>query len=228
MALFGDNQLSKDQQRNVTLAQIGGGVTGLGVGALAAKGADAFHEKKLLERGLTQSRDKEIAAGNWETLMALYKGELSLEDLPLGKKDYFTKDLQENADDLAYYAKNPMEFRKALEQLNAGRVQPIAPDQSPSLLDFVFNKGKNLVDLRPDNVVPLFEGANEHKLLTPHPIQSPKRGLLMGGAGLAGMAGAGSLLQHQYHKQNEREQPEKDLQKLEELLLALKTKRGSL
>lgn len=226
MSLFGnnDNPLTKEQQTKVTLAELGGGAVGAGLGALGGKVMNAANEKKTLIDGLAATKDKEVAEGNWRTLLSLQKGEITLEDLPVDQRKFFAKQLQENAGDLTYMANNYKGEKDLMNELRRGKVEPLFPDQKPSLMNLLFQKAPQTVDLTKDNVEPLFRGANEHKMEIPHKYTAPKSPLLTGGLGIAGMMGAGYALKKHYANQNEGTHNEDDLQRLQNMLNALQNR----
>lgn len=214
MSLFNNEKLSTEQDVKTNLAQLAGGAVGAGLGFLAGIPLSARHENKLLDEAVKASRDKEIAEKNWNILLKLKKGNVTLDDLDFGERDFFAKQLEENAEDLDYLIKNPQEAKRSMDDLRSGKVQPLFGKDTPKR--GLFQRGGVGVDLRPSNVVPLFK--DENKLLFPHKVQHPRTKSLAPLLGLAGAYGAGHLATKHYMKANEEKYREEELQKFKEML----------
>lgn len=167
----GSSEYTEKENRNITLAELGGGGIGAGAGLLASFPMDAMYQKKLVERSKQLNMDKEIAKRNWETLLQLYKGTLSLKDLPESQRDFFARQLEENADDLKHLSRNPLEAKKSLQEITHGIVEPFTGADKPKM------KGR-----------------------FPYKVRSPLSPALPGAIGLAGMIGAGAGLRKLYDK----------------------------
>lgn len=214
MSLFDNKKLSTEQDVKVNLAHLAGGAAGAGLGYLASIPMTAHHENQLVQEGLKLTRDKEISEKNWNILVELKKGNITLEDMPISQRDFFAKQLEENAEDLDYLIKNPQELKRSMADLKGGKVQQLFGSETPK--KGLFQRGGGGVDLRPSNVVPLFQ--DESKLLFPHKVQYPKTKALAPLLGLVGAYGAGHLATQHYMKENEELYREEDLKKFKEMM----------
>jgi hypothetical protein len=214
MGIFDKKELDTKQDMKVNLAQLAGGVAGTGAGLLGIRMANGMNERQLLENAKQSTSDKEIAEKNWRILLDLKKGNIQLEDLPIGQREFFSKQLIENAEDLDFLIKDTREEKAALNALGGGKVVPLFGEETPK--PNLFQRKPTQVDLTPSNVVPLFE--NESKLLFPHRIQNPKAAVLPGLLGIGGAMVAGSLLTKRYMNDNEEAKKEAELKKFKEML----------
>lgn len=132
MGLFGNESsgsFKEDVQKD--LAQIGG----LGAGVLAGKASaipiDAHYQKKLLNQGLEKSEQILQSKTDWDILFKLYKGDLTIDDLPIGQRTYYTNLFKEKKDTLNYFSHRPNEAAGAMEDLARGQIVPLfGKDQS--------------------------------------------------------------------------------------------------
>lgn len=203
MSLFGGSPYSAEQNNRITLAELAGGAVGAGGGYVASRISDERYKNKLLQEGLKTTRDKEIAEKNWKILLDLYKGNMTIEDLPLEKREFYTQQLEENAEDLKHLARNPKEARQSFEELRRGKVEPLFKhEKAPSRPLFP----RSLEEIRRPN---------------PYAIHNPKTRFLPALMGMAGMWGAGSMLRKHYDKTNQEQYSEEDLERLQGMLWAL-------
>lgn len=126
MALFSDDMTpSLQDDVNKGLAQLGAGGAALGAGQLLRYPIDARYQRKLVQKALELNAIKEQSHANWDTMLKLYRGKLSMEDIPEERREFFQKLLKENAADLKYLSQNPYEIKPTLEQFNRGKVIPL-------------------------------------------------------------------------------------------------------
>lgn len=220
LSLFGNDNLDSEQRRKVHLAQLGGGLAGAGAGFLTSKVMDARHEGSLFEAGMDATRDNEKAELQWKRLMDLYLGKITIRDIPIPERDFYSRKLEENKETLEFFRKNPEEFEQSFNDIKGGRLQPLF-GQKPSFKDLLFRKRPSHVDLRGENVVPLFSGEKEALMEIPHSIHNPKAYGLAGTLATMGAVGAGYLTEKKYQKENKGKYDEQDLDKLQQMLQAL-------
>lgn len=223
LSLFGNDNLDSNQNRKVHLAQLGGGLAGAGAGVLAGKVMDAAYEKSLFEAGIDATKDNEKAELQWKRLMDLYLGKITIRDIPIPERDFYSKQLEENKETLENFRKNPAEFEKAFNEVKGGRLQPLF-GQKPSIKDFLLKKRHSHVDLRGENVFPLFSGDKANLMEIPHENRNPKTYGLAGLLAGVGLLGTGYLMERKYEKENERNYNEQDLEKLQKMLQELKAR----
>lgn len=218
LPLSDNNQPNETKQRwQTTLAGIGGAAAGTGVGFLGSKIVDADYQKKMYEQGMRDARDKGIAAKNWETLLDLYDGNVTMNDLPPNKRDFFTKQLEENHEDLAYFRANPEVLKKEMDELKQGATPfSFFGDEKPMLRNFLFKKYPNF---KGTEIVP-----HGVKVQFPHDLHSPNSPRLISGLGLAGMALGAYAMEENHEKNNLGKFSDADLIKLQNMLEALKTR----
>jgi hypothetical protein len=227
VSLFGGDHpgYSKNQKTKITASELGGGAVGAGAGLLTRHALNVNYRNELLDKGNRISRDKELASQNWTVLLDLTRGKISLEDFPSEQRDFYAKKLVENADDLNYFKHNPSEAKKALSELEAGKVQPLfSNQQQPSKLKSFLDSFKRKQVVLGKNVEPLFTGKQEYKMFFPHEIENPQFRAISPFLGMAGMVGTGMLMKRHYDKANQSNQQNNDLEKLHTLLQQLKGK----
>lgn len=129
MALFSDDTTS-ELQDDVTkgLAQLGAGGAAFGAGHLLKYPIDAQYQRKLVQKALELNAIKDQSRENWNIMLKLYTGKLSMNDIPEERREFFQKLLKENADDLKYLSRNPHEVKQTLDQFNHGKVVPLFGD----------------------------------------------------------------------------------------------------
>ena len=127
MGLFSDNQegftLQSDHKKD--LAQLGGMGAGILAGQLGALPFDAIYQKKLLQQGIANTENIRQSQTDWDILFRLYKGQMDIDDLPEEKRSYYTDLLKNKKDDLNYFSHRPDEARRAMDELDRGKVLPL-------------------------------------------------------------------------------------------------------
>jgi len=126
MALFSDDMTpSLQDDVNKGLVQVGVAGAAGGAGQLLRYPIDARYQRKLVQRALELNKAKEQAHANGETMIKLYRGKLSWEDIPEERRALLEREMKENAADLKYLSKNPYEIKPSLEHFNRGKVIPL-------------------------------------------------------------------------------------------------------
>lgn len=227
MSLFGEQSTvhSKEQQRKTTLAELAGGGIGAGAGLIASKLGNLKYQERALKSGLSQTKDIQNAEKHWKTMLDLTNGKLTMQDVPFNKREFYQKQMEENTDDLNYMKEHPSKSPQLLQELGRGKVEKLFPDQAePSKIKQLMDSFKKKQVVLGGNVEPLFAGAQEERMFFPHTLENPALHSLPAFMGLAGMYGAGVMARKHFDKENEGQQEEHDLNRLQELLLALKAK----
>lgn len=216
---------SKGQQTKTTLAELTGAGVGVGAGALAGALGNVKYHRNALQGALQESQDMNDSESNWRRMIDLYTGKEDLNGLDDRERRRFRRLIDENKDDLENLKNHPGQIEPLLKDMKRGQVVPLFPDKAqPSTFKQVINQfTPKKVDLRGDNIQPIFE---EEKLMIPHTIENPalRRIALPSALGLAGMTAAGMMARKHFDKHNEANKDDHDLNRLEELLAALKAK----
>lgn len=229
MSLFGgkDTSHSKKQQRRTTLAELAGAGAGVGAGTVAAQLGHVKYQQNSHNQAMQDSKDINDTEQNWKTMLDIQNGKINMDDLDERKQRRFKRLIEDNAEDLNYYQEHPKEFNSLLKDLKQGQVVPLNPNQKqPSVLKQLVERlsPQKPVDLRGGNVEPLFTGQEEARMMFPNIIEHPAMYGIPAFFGLAGMAGAGMIARKHYDKVNEKNQEDDDLDKLQQMLSALKEK----
>jgi hypothetical protein len=222
LSLFGNSELDAKQKRKVYLSQFAGGLGGAGIGAIASKVLNAAHEKKLFEEGIEDTRMDAQTEKDWKILMDLYNGKITMRDIPIPQRDFYEQQLEENKEQLEAFRRNPQAAEEMFENTRSGNLHPLFEDKRPSFKDFLFKRKPSQVDLTKENVVPMFEEAS--KMEIPHGYISPRSAILPSMLGLAGMTGAGYLMERKYQNENQDKYSENDLTRLNQMLEALRSR----
>lgn len=147
------------------LAQLAGMGAGLGTGYLASFPLDKRYQNQLVKKSLAETRKKDEALHHWKTMLDLYKGKITLEDLPLEDRAFYTEQLKVNAKELEQMARSPRIAKNSLEEMGRGRLVPLFPDGG---------KAKMTRDFQTK-------------------VHAPGRKPLMGALSIAGFLGGGDL-----------------------------------
>ncbi|PGQ88205.1 hypothetical protein [Priestia megaterium] len=129
MALFSDDDvvsLKDDVPKG--LAEIGGFGAGFGAGQLLRYPIDSSYQKKLVQEALELNKAKEQSRENWETMLKLYTGKMSLEELPPERREFYQKLLKEEAEELKYLSRNPYAAHQSLNKFDQGKLVPLFDD----------------------------------------------------------------------------------------------------
>lgn len=216
---------SKEQQRKVTMAELAGAGIGLGTGAIAGALGNIKYRENARKDAFQQSKDLDNSEENWRKMIDLHTGKMKFKDMGERERRRFVGLLDENKDDLDYLKEHPNEVEPLLKDMKRGQVIPLFPDQAePSKVKQIIEEfTPKKVDLRGENVKPLF--ADEEMI--PHIMENPVFKGLPPLLGLAGMTVAGMMARKHFDKQNESHKDEHDLNRLQELLDALKAKESN-
>ena len=157
---------------NRSLSLLGGFGAGVLAGVATNPLRDAKYQKGLVEKALKETEAKEESKKHWDTLLKLHKGQITIRDLPLHERTFYTNLLEENADDLKYFDRNPQMAKKNLEDMTRGSVKPLFPGAPKSKIT------KDFLDK----------------------VHSPKNSPITAALGLAGLYGGSKLYNYTHEK----------------------------
>ena len=118
LSIISEKQKEKHKDDlNRGLAQLAGMQGGALLGRTSAIPIDIRYRKKVLKDAIGEIHAKENSVNRWKTLFDLYDKKINIEDLPENDRELFKRLLAEHDEDLRFFASNPAEKQRAINDM---------------------------------------------------------------------------------------------------------------